>query len=113
MLPEPSILGHVAFPCPGCGAAVSRSPEGWALRCPSCRRAIRARALDAAGAGRAYEMEIAGRPETRRRLEVPWTPEEDARLRRWLLWSTVLTLALVAALLAAARWASPALPIPP
>jgi len=67
---------------------------------------IRARATDAvSGDVRAYEVEITGRPETRRRIEVPWTDEETARLRQWLLWSTVLTLALVAVLFAAARWA--------
>jgi hypothetical protein len=68
---------------------------------------IRARALDAVpGDVRAYEVEITGRPDTRRRVEVPWTEEETARLRRWLIWSTVLTLALVGVLFAAARWAA-------
>lgn len=95
------------FACPGCRAAVDRSPEAWALRCPSCGRVIRARALDAvSGDVRAYEVEIRGRPETRRRIEVPWTDGETARLRRWLVWSTVLTLALVGVLFAAARWAA-------
>jgi NADH pyrophosphatase zinc ribbon domain len=93
----------VPFPCPGCGATVTLNPEGWALRCPSCRRVIRSRALDAmAGGSRAYEVELVGSPETRRRIEVPWSPEEDTRLRRWLLWSTVITLGLVGVLLAAA-----------
>jgi len=97
----------VAFPCPGCRASVDRSPEAWALRCPACRGVIRARALDAvAGDVRAYEVEITGRPETRRRIELPWSEGEAARLRQWLLWSTVLTLALVAVLFAAARWAA-------
>jgi uncharacterized membrane protein len=31
---------------------------------------------------------------------------ETARLRQWLVWSTVLTLALVGVLFAAARWAA-------
>jgi hypothetical protein len=67
---------------------------------------IRARATDAvSGDVRAYDVEITGRPETRRRIEVPWTDQETARLRQWLVWSTVLTLALVAVLFAAARWA--------
>ena len=95
------------FPCPGCHAAIDRSPEAWALRCPACGRVIRARATDAvSGDVRAYEVEITGRPETRRRIEVPWTDQETARLRQWLVWSTVLTLALVAILFAAARWAA-------
>ena len=94
------------FACPGCSASIDRSPEAWALRCPACGRVIRARALDAvAGDVRAYEVQITGRPETRRRIEVPWTDQETARLRQWLVWSTVLTLALVAVLFAAARWA--------
>jgi hypothetical protein len=97
----------VPFACPGCNAVVDRSPEAWALRCPACGRVIRARSLDAAsGDVRAYEVEITGRPETRRRIEVPWTDQEAARLRRWLVWSTVLTLALVGVLFAAARWAA-------
>ena len=95
------------FPCPGCQAIIDRSPEAWALRCPACGRVIRARATDAAsGDVRAYEVQITGRPETRRRIEVPWTDQETARLRQWLVWSTVLTLALVAVLFAAARWAA-------
>lgn len=94
------------FPCPGCQAVIDRSPEAWALRCPACGRVIRARALDAvSGDVRAYEVQITGRPETRRRIEVPWSDQETARLRQWLVWSTVLTLALVAVLFAAARWA--------
>lgn len=95
------------FACPGCNATVERNPEAWALRCPACRRVIHARAVDVfSGDVRAYEVEITGRPETRRRIEVPWTDQEAARLRRWLLWSTVLTLALVGVLFAAARWAA-------
>jgi hypothetical protein len=97
----------VPFPCPGCQAVIDRSPEAWALRCPACGRVIRARALDAvSGDVRAYEVQITGRPETRRRIEVPWSDQETARLRQWLVWSTVLTLALVAVLFAAARWAA-------
>jgi hypothetical protein len=97
----------VPFACPGCNAAIGRSPEAWALRCPGCGHVIRARALDAvSGDRRAYEVEITGRPQTRRRIELPWTDQEAARLRRWLAWSTVLTLALVVVLFAAARWAA-------
>jgi hypothetical protein len=96
----------VPFPCPGCRAPVTRSPEAWALRCPSCGRVIRARPLDASTRDtRAYEVEVTGRPETRTRIEVPWTSDDAASLRRWLFWSTVLTLGLVGVLLAAARWA--------
>jgi hypothetical protein len=84
---------------------VTRSPESWAIRCPTCGGVIRARALDAFSEGtRAYEVQITGRPETRRRIDLPWTDQESVRLRQWLLWSTVLTLALVVVLFAAARW---------
>jgi hypothetical protein len=97
----------VPFACPGCGALVPRSPEAWATRCPSCRRVIRARAAEATTPDtRAYDVEITGHPETRRRVELPFSDEEAARLRWWLLWSTVLTLGLVGVLFAAARWAA-------
>jgi hypothetical protein len=97
----------VPFPCPACGETVTANPEGWALRCRSCRRVIRSRVLDTtSGQSRAYEVEAVGLPETRRRIEVPWSPEEDTRLRRWLLWSTVITLGLVGVLLAAAWMAT-------
>jgi hypothetical protein len=86
---------------------VSRSPEAWALRCPSCRRLIRARALDAPGGDRrAYEVEVVGHRETRRRIDLPWTAADARRLRQWLVWSTLLTLGLVAVLLAAAHLAA-------
>ena len=93
----------MAFACPGCGQPIARSPEGWALRCPACRVTVRVRNADVAPAPgtRAYDVEVAGRPETRRRVEVPWSDEDARRLRRWLIWSTVLTLGLVVVLLAA------------
>jgi hypothetical protein len=46
---------------------------------------------------------MAGRPATRRRVEVPWGEEEERRLRRWLAWSTALTLGLVLVLYLVAR----------
>ncbi len=61
--------------------------------------------MDAAPAGsRAYAVEVVGRPGTRRRITVEWTPADAARLRAWLFWATVLTFGLVAALFALARW---------
>jgi hypothetical protein len=95
----------MGFPCPGCGSAVERSPEAWALRCPSCHGVIRSRALDGSGDARLYEVEITGRPETRARISVPWTPGEGRRLRAWLAWSTALTLGLVVVLYLLARLA--------
>lgn len=65
---------------------------------------LRTRALDASGPERMYEVEVAGRPETRRRIAVPWTADDARRLRAWLAWATVLTLGLVVVLYALARW---------
>jgi tRNA(Ile2) C34 agmatinyltransferase TiaS len=95
----------VTFACPGCGQAVDASPDRWGLRCPACRRVLRTRAVDASGPDRLYDVEVAGQPETRRRVAIPWTRDESRRLRRWLTWSTVLTLGLVVVLYALARWA--------
>lgn len=92
------------FPCPGCAETIQASPGRWGLRCPSCRRVLRTRALDTSGPERAYEVEVAGQPATRRRIEVPWTADDARRLRAWLVWSTVLTLGLVVVLYALARW---------
>ena len=61
--------------------------------------------MEADGPDRAYEVEVAGEPGTRTRVAVPWTADESRRLRRWLAWSTALTLGLVLVLYAAARWA--------
>ena len=66
---------------------------------------LRARAVEASGPDRQYDVEVVGEPETRTRISVEWTPEESRRLRRVLAWSTLLTLGLVVVLYAAARWA--------
>jgi hypothetical protein len=60
--------------------------------------------VDTSGPERAYDVEVTGQPETRRRITVAWTPDESRRLRAWLAWSTVLTLGLVVVLYALARW---------
>jgi hypothetical protein len=49
-------------------------------------------------------VEVAGHPETRRRVEVPWDERERSRLRAWLIWSSAITLSLVLALYALARF---------
>ena len=54
---------------------------------------------------RAYDISVAGEPRSRTRVTVPWTADETRRLRRWLAWSTALTLGLVVVLYVAARWA--------
>lgn len=91
------------FPCPGCGSAVAADPEGWGLRCPACRGVIRSRAVSSEGPARAYEVEIAGQAETRRRIELPWDEAERRRLRAWLLWSSLVSVGLVGLLYALAR----------
>jgi hypothetical protein len=48
-------------------------------------------------------VEVAGRPETRRRVELPWDETQRRRLSRWLALSTVITVALVLVLYALAR----------
>ena len=65
---------------------------------------MRGRARDASGDSRAYEVEVAGRPETRRVVEVPWSPADQTRLSRLLVWSTAITLGLIGVLYALARW---------
>jgi len=73
-------------------------------RCAACGARLRGRARNASGDRRAYEVEVSGRPETRRLVEMPWTPSDQARLARWLAWSTAITLGLIGVLYALARW---------
>jgi hypothetical protein len=84
---------------------VTADPERGVLRCGACRARLRARAVDDGAPSRRYDVEVAGRPETRARVDVPWTPGEARRLRAWLLWSTAVTLCLVGVLYALARYA--------
>jgi hypothetical protein len=92
----------VAFPCPACRAAVDRSPESWRLRCDACGARLRSRALPDEGATRVYEVRAADDASARTRVEMAWTPADARRLRRWLVWSTAVTLGLVFVLLALA-----------
>lgn len=92
----------MAFPCPVCRATVKRSPDSRLLRCAACGSRLRGRTLPDEGSTRVYEVEAAGQPETRTRVEMPWGEADDRRLRRWLVWSTTLTLGLVVVLLALA-----------
>jgi hypothetical protein len=59
--------------------------------------------VDTSGENPAYDVAVAGRPETRRRVEVSWDENERRRLRTWLLWSSAITLSLVLVLLVLAR----------
>lgn len=92
------------FPCPGCGSPVAQSPEAWALRCPACAAVLRSRPVEGGAAHPTYEIEVAGRPDTRRRVEVPWDEAQRRRLAAWLLWASLVTVGLVVLLYALARW---------
>jgi len=84
---------------------VAASPERFALRCPSCGALLRSRATETSGPAPAFDVEVAGRPETRKRVELPWDEAQRRRLSWWLAVSAVVTLALVAVLYALARLA--------
>jgi len=93
----------VAFPCPGCNRPVIERPDRLVLRCPACGALLRSRAIDADGPRPAFEVEVAGRPETRRRVELPWDESQRRRLSRWLVASSAITVALVFVLYVLAR----------
>ena len=77
----------------------------WLRRCPACRARIRGHVLEAGDGSCSWDVEVSGRPETRRRLELRWDAAQEQRLAGWLLWSTVITLGLLVVLYALARWA--------
>lgn len=78
-------------------------PTRWALRCRACGALLRSEPVDTSGENPAYQVAVAGRPETRRRVEVSWDEGERRRLRAWLVWSSAITLSLVVVLLVLAR----------
>jgi len=92
------------FACPACGVPVDTSLERRSPRCPSCGARLRSRVAPATDDSRAYEVEVAGRPETRRRVELRWNAADERRLEGWLRGATLATLGLVLALLLAALW---------
>lgn len=73
------------------------------MRCPTCGALLRAEPVDTSGESPAYEVAVAGRPETRRRVEVAWDESERRRLRAWLAWSSAITVSLVLVLFFLAR----------
>lgn len=91
------------FACPGCGAEVRKRPDRAWLRCGVCGAMLRSRAVEAGGETPVFEVEVAGRPETRRRVELPWDESQRRRLAVWLAWSSALTLGLVLVLYVLAR----------
>jgi len=94
----------MAFACPACAGPIEASLERRSLRCPACGARLLSRGAPAAGDVRAYEVEVAGRPETRRRVELRWEAADERRLAGWLRLATLATLGLVLALLLAALW---------
>jgi DNA-directed RNA polymerase subunit RPC12/RpoP len=93
----------MALSCPACGAAVTGSPERRLLRCGACGARIKTRPVSGEGE-RAYEVEVLGRAETRRRVELPWTPADTNRLHAWLVWSSAVTVGLAGLLYLLARF---------
>jgi hypothetical protein len=83
------------FPCPACQAAIDRSPETWALRCPSCGALLRSRALGEREGARVYEVEARNGPGNPVRVEMPWSEADERRLSKWLFWSSLTTLGLI------------------
>jgi hypothetical protein len=95
----------VPFPCPACDAAVDASPARPATRCRACGALLRSRPAESGGTAPAFDVEVAGRPGVRRRVEVPWDEDQLRHLSRWLFVSAALTLALILVLYAIARLA--------
>jgi hypothetical protein len=93
----------VGFPCSGCGAWIDTPPDRFVLRCPACRAVLRSRAVDAGGSAPLFDVEVAGQPETRRRVELAWDPAQRRRLSEWLLVASIVTVALVLVLFLLAR----------
>jgi hypothetical protein len=50
-----------------------------------------------------FEVQVTGRPETLRRVEIPWDEAARRRLSAWLLVASVVTVALVLVLFVLAR----------
>jgi hypothetical protein len=82
---------------------VDGSPDRFARRCPSCGALLRSRPAETSGPAPAFEIEVAGRPETRRRVDLPWDEAQRRRLSRWLVVSAAVTVALVLVLFVLAR----------
>jgi hypothetical protein len=91
------------FACPGCEAPIDGSPGRLAMRCPSCGALLHSRRAETSGPAPVFEVEVAGRPETRRRVEVPWDRAQQRRLTVWLAASTTVSLAMAVVLYALAR----------
>jgi uncharacterized protein (DUF983 family) len=74
-----------------------------ARRCGSCGARLRSRPLETSDADPLFEVRVAGRPQTARRVRIIWDEAERRRLSTWLLTASVVTIALVLVLLVLAR----------
>jgi hypothetical protein len=93
----------VSFPCPGCGAPIDGRPDRLLLRCDSCGARLRRRSVETSGPNPVFDVEVAGRPQTRLRVEVPWDEAARRRLSAWLFVASVVMVALVLVLFLLAR----------
>jgi hypothetical protein len=59
--------------------------------------------VETSGPNPVFEVEVAGRPETRALVEAPWDADTRRRLSSWLLVASVVTIALVLVLFVLAR----------
>jgi len=88
----------VSFPCPGCDARIDGRPDRLLLKCDACGARLRSRAVETSGPNPLFEVQVTGRPETLRRVEIPWDGAERHRLSTWLLVASIVTVALVGVL---------------
>jgi hypothetical protein len=93
----------VPFACPACDTGIAARADRPLLRCPACGALLRSRPLDTSGPAPVFEVAVVGGKGARRRVEVPWDESQRRRLAAWLLWSSVVTLALVLVLYVLAR----------
>ncbi|MCG6924208.1 MAG: hypothetical protein LJF30_02660 [Acidobacteria bacterium] len=93
----------MSFPCPGCDAPIAGRPDRLLLRCGACGARLRSRAVETSASSPLFEVQVTGRPETLRRVEIPWDEAERRRLSSWLLVASVVTVALVLVLFVLAR----------
>ncbi|MCG6919758.1 MAG: hypothetical protein LJF15_01555 [Acidobacteria bacterium] len=93
----------MSFACPGCGAPIDGRPDRLLQQCGSCGARLSSRPVETSGPEPVFEVRVAGRPETGRRVRVPWDETARRRLSAWLLVASVVTVALVLVLFVLAR----------
>jgi hypothetical protein len=93
----------VSFACPGCGAPIEGRPDRLLQQCGSCGARLSSRPVETSGPEPIFEVRVAGRPETGRRIRVPWDETARRRLAVWLFAASAVTVALVLVLFVLAR----------